>query len=339
MTALKKRYLELIENGPSGIVSAAFYGILAVLSVFYGALITLINALYDIGFYPRYDCPRPVVSIGNISWGGSGKSTLALKVYDYLAKRGPTALLRRGYGKDEEAMFKARGAVVYSGKDRAALARAHRKDYDYFILDDGFQHRKLGRDLDIVVMAAREFRKPPLLIPVSIFREPFASLRRAGLVLINYKSELADASLVRSALALRYPSLPVYFSDYRIVEVGGPAGKRYAPSEAAAFGPAAVTAIGYPQGFFNKLKEAGIAAACELFYPDHHQLSGAESDALAILLEKRSVTHIIITEKDAGRFDRLSGRFTILTARIEMVIENEQEMMEYIGKQLVKKDA
>lgn len=190
MLTIKNTYLLFIERRRRNIVNGILFGILLVISRFYGAAVGVINFCYDKNIFHVHRLNKPVISVGNISWGGSGKSTLVLKIQQHLKDEFKTAILRRGYGADEAAMLKDKGGDIYSAKDRAALARNLEKDYDCFILDDGFQHRRLYRACDIVVMGAREFNHAFYLIPAYIFREPLISLKRAQMVVINYKSSL-----------------------------------------------------------------------------------------------------------------------------------------------------
>lgn len=97
-----------------------------------------------------------------------------------------------------------------------------------------------------------------------------------------------------------------------------------------------MTAIGYPQGFFNKLKAGGINVAEEIVYPDHYELNRVEAGELSILLVKKAITHIIVTMKDKNRFNAISGKFTILIAEIEMTINNEDGFWREIGSILNK---
>ena len=313
ISAIQNTYLAFIEQRRRGIVNNTLFIILLIFSYIYGAVVWLMNFCYDKNILHVYRLSKPVICVGNISWGGSGKSTLVLKVREYLKNNFRIAILRRGYGIDEEEMLKSSGGDIYSGKDRVALARSRQNDYDCFIMDDGFQHRRLYRVCDIVVMSAREFNHPFYLIPAYIFREPLSSLKRAAIVVINYKSELKNADTAVLTLK-KYTDAPVFLADYRITHVKDAQGHIFSITRLAQLKTAAVTAIGYPQGFFNKLKAYGVNAEEEVVYPDHHELNKDESDRLSILLAKKAITHIIVTMKDRNRFDYVLGEFTVLFA-------------------------
>lgn len=319
---IKNSYLSFIERPRKNILEDILFWVLAFFSYGYGAVIWFINFCYDKNIFSVYHSSKPVICLGNISWGGSGKSTLAIKIYNYLKDDFKTAILRRGYGEDEGAMLKRQSGDIYADKNRVGLVRSLEKDYDCFILDDGFQHRKLGRVCDIVVMGAREFNHPFYLIPAYIFREPLASLKRAELVVINYRSELKNPAGTIAALK-KYTSAPVFTADYKITSITDSGGRAFSVQDIERFKVAAVTAIGYPQGFFNKLADHGVKAVEKIVYPDHHELSAVEAGQLAILLEKKSITHIIVTMKDKDRFNLLSGKVIIFTAAIDMTIDDE----------------
>jgi tetraacyldisaccharide 4'-kinase len=335
ISAIKNTYLSFIEQRQKNIVNDILFGVLIFLSRLYGAAVCFINFCYNKNIFHVYRSAKPVICVGNISWGGSGKSTLVLKIREYLKNNFKTAVLRRGYGIDEEAMLKGSGGDIYSNKDRVALVHNLENDYDCFILDDGFQYRRLCRTYDIVVMGAREFNHVFHFIPAYIFREPLSSLKRAGLVVINYKSELKNAATAVLTVK-KYTNAPVFLADYRITHVKDAQGHIFSPTRIAQLKTAAATAIGYPQGFFNKLKAYGVNAQEEVVYPDHHELNKDESNRLSILLAKKAITHIIVTMKDKNRFDSIVGKFTVLFAEIEMTIDNEdgfrREIVSVLGK-------
>jgi len=333
--SLKNSYLAFIERRHHGLIGRVGFLFLVFLSYVYAAALALINFCYDKNILFIHRLAKPVISLGNISWGGSGKSTLVLKLYQCLKGDFNVAILRRGYGEDEGAMLEHQAGNIHTGKDRAALARALEGRYDCFFLDDGFQHRKLFRDCNIVVMAAREFNHAFYLIPAYIFREPLSSLKRADLVVINYKSELKSVLDTKIAIE-KYTRAPVFFADYKMTIIKDLAGRIYPLQDIVRLKVAAVTAIGYPQGFFNKLRVYGAEDFEEIVYPDHHELSVDEAQQLSILLAKKAITHIIITMKDRNRFDGLAANITVLVAEIEMIIDNEEDFMRRV-RSFIKK--
>ena len=321
ITLFTKNYLEFIEHPGSTFWAKVLFCGLRGCSYLYGAGINLINLLYDKKILKTYTCQKPVISVGNISWGGTGKSTLILKIYAFLKDNVKTAILRRGYGGDEEAMLKRVTPDVYSHKDRAFQAFKLQDQFNCFLLDDGFQYRRLNRKLNIVVMTARELKHTFYLIPAYIFRERMESLRRADCIVVNYKSQIADTNLAAQALQ-KYSRAPIFFTDYVITGIVDRAGRNFLPEEINAVKSAAITAIGYPQGFFLKLKECGVSVDQEIIFPDHHEFSAHEVEAISISLVKKSITHIIITAKDKNRFRVFAQKFKVLIVQIDMKIDD-----------------
>jgi tetraacyldisaccharide 4'-kinase len=214
-----------------------------------------------------------------------------------------------------------------------SLARANEVNSGFFILDDGFQYRKLARDLDIVVVAAREFYARRDLIPASLFREPFTSLKRAGIVVVTHKHELESPAQARLFLA-RFTSAPIFFADYRPVGVTSFEGTEYTLSQLTSLNIAAVTAIGYPRGFFLKLKEFGVMVKEEIIYPDHHELNFSQGQELLARLKKGCISHIITTAKDKNRFGIIKDEVKILVLDVSLFLEEEDNFVALVKSKI-----
>ena len=179
------------------------------LSGLYGAGMALRNALFDRGILPALRLERPVVSVGNLSTGGTGKTPFVIALGELLKERGISFdVLSRGYGRKtrgvlvvdpngsasdfgDEPLLIARklGVPVVVGESRYEAGRVRRAeifDRRLHLLDDGFQHRSLARDFDIVLMAAGDFEDR--LLPIGRLREPLSSLRRADAIVIPQDS-------------------------------------------------------------------------------------------------------------------------------------------------------
>lgn len=267
------------------------------LSAIYGAAVQTRNCLYDRGILNVRRLSGPVISVGNISVGGSGKTPFVILLGGLLKERGISFdVLSRGYGRktrgvlavdpsgsprdfgDEPILIAKRlGCPVIVGESRyqAGLFAEGKFGPQLHILDDGFQHRSLARDFDIVLVSADDAHGQ--LLPAGRLREPLSSLRRADAVVIS-----ADADA--SALGLAQQTA---WRVRRSVTV----------SEAPAR-PVAFCGIARPQQFINQLRDAGIAPVATKFYRDHHAYSEEDARELAALREQNQGGGFITTEKD-----------------------------------------
>jgi tetraacyldisaccharide 4'-kinase len=288
------------------------------------------GALYGAGILRAERAGAPVISIGNLAVGGAGKTPAAIAVARRLAARGRrVAVLSRGYGAtrsdarvvsdgaavrlgaaeggDEPVLVARRlpGTAVLCGPRRAALARVAVGDLgaDALLLDDGFQHRALARDLDVVVLdAAAPFGNGHLL-PAGPNREPRRALRRAGLVWLSRVDQADPAAL---------PALRALARDATGVD---PVESRHAPVDVVdgalvrGFGAGALrgrrvlllAGVARPGGFRRTLEGLGALVAAERVFPDHHRFSPGELDEVLRAADAGRCELVVTTEKDAVR--------------------------------------
>jgi tetraacyldisaccharide 4'-kinase len=278
------------------------------LSSIYGAVVGARNGLYERRLLPARRLQGPVISIGNLSVGGSGKTPFVILLGELLKARGTKFdVLSRGYGRktsgvllvdpagssiefgDEPLLIARRLEVpVILGEDRyqAGLFAEQKFPPQLHLLDDGFQHRALARDFDIVLVTADDGRDR--LLPAGRLREPCAALMRAdAIVLTSGASPEAfplDGKLVwrvrRGILPENVPARPVAFCG-----------------------------IARPQNFMLQLRKAGIEPAAEALYRDHHAYTENDIRELLALRAKSEAGGFVTTEKDAIN---LGGYFSVL---------------------------
>jgi tetraacyldisaccharide 4'-kinase len=288
------------------------------------------NALYDAGILRAARAGVPVVSIGNVAVGGAGKTPATIAVARRLLGRGRrVAILSRGYGAagagprvvsdgtrllldaaeggDEPVLVARRlpGTPVLCGPRRADLARAAVRDHgaEALLLDDGFQHRALARDLDVVVLDAANPFGNGRLLPAGPNREPRSALRRAGLVWLS-RVDQADGDRLDGLRALargetgRDPvesrHAPVGLVDGALAPAGGVEGLRGRRVLLLA-------GIARPGGFRRTLADLGAEVAAEAVFPDHHQFSPADLDVARRTADAARCELVVTTEKDAVR--------------------------------------
>ena len=268
------------------------------LSAIYGLGVRTRNALYDRATLSARRLQGAVVSVGNLSVGGSGKTPFVLLLAELLKERGLTFdVLSRGYGRkshgvalvepggsprdfgDEPLLMARRLAVpVIVGEDRyqAGMFAENRFGAQLHLLDDGFQHRSLARDFDIVLITPEDSRGS--LLPTGRLREPLSSLRRADAIVLasgaSPESFPLEGKLVwrvrRGILPGNVPNRPVVFCG-----------------------------IARPQNFVLQLRTAGIEPVAEAFYRDHHSYTEGDIQELLKLRQRTEAEGFVTTEKDA----------------------------------------
>lgn len=350
-----ERFRRLIDGTRTGPAAAAARLGLAALAAPYGLGVMTRNAAYDCGVARRRRVDVPVVSVGNLTLGGTGKTPLVAWVARLVRRHGiEPAIVSRGYGvapgatSDEAAEL----ALVLGGIDHvadrdrvAAAATAARHGAGAIILDDGFQHRRLARDLDIVVVDATDPFGCGHLFPRGLLREPLASLARADAVVLT-RADSVDDSLrhgirrrFEAACTDRAPRLwaeadhtPVRLRswDGAILPVDHLAGRRIA----------ACAAIGNPAAFRRTLAELGADVASFRSFPDHHAY--VEGDVARIAADARLADAAIVTTtmKDLVKLRRSEiGDRPLVAVEIELVVPRGREELERAIVQAVTRAA
>ncbi len=286
------------------------------------------SRMYDAGVMPLQRVPVPVISVGNLTVGGSGKTPLSSWLLKSLQSRGEkAALVSSGYGNDEIHLHRrwAPKAPVIAEEDRAYGAwKAARKGASVVILDDGFQHRRLARDLDIVLLASNTPARVRLL-PRGPFREPFKSLRRAGVVVLTKKGTEDSVEAVRFSVEPHLREAPVTvafvptgWTTLKGEEADGPPGDYLA-----------VAGIGDPDSFSRVLRDETGRPGDLLPFPDHHPYSWRDVQTLLDLSGGRTV---VTTEKDAIRLAPFAQHFPearVLRLGVK-VLEGEERLWRHV---------
>ncbi|MCA9739134.1 MAG: tetraacyldisaccharide 4'-kinase [Gemmatimonadetes bacterium] len=273
-------------------------------------------AAYRRGVLSVARAPVPVVSVGNLSVGGTGKTPVAAFLARRLASRGHRpAVVLRGYGLDEVSLHRRWAPdmpVVAHADRREGVARAVEAGADVAILDDGFQHVRLARDLDLVLVSAEQHRalQTGRTLPRGPLREPPAALQRADAILLTHRT--ADPAPLRERLRTVAPSVPVVplrlaFREW--MHLDGTAAT--APTQECV----AVASVGEPQGFAELLARAGTRVSGTRWFPDHHPYTDPEIVDLERWAAGRT---LLTTEKDAVKLaGRVQGDWRVLALSVE----------------------
>ncbi len=293
-----------------GFAHAVIAATTAPLAALFGVGVRLRNRAYDTGLLPARSVGIPVVSVGNLSVGGSGKTPVTRWIASRLHARGVRpGIVSRGYGADELALHRRWNPElpVVADPDRVlGVAAAAEAGAQVAVLDDGFQHRRLARDADVVLVGARD-PFPPRLLPRGPYREPLSALQRASAVLVTARGEGERAAGEALVAALR--RLPRHPPVGLLHLVAG-GWFRLDGTETAPPDPAesllVVASVARPQGVERLVREAvGAGPGIELLsFPDHHPYTAGD---LAQVGARAQTRRIVTTEKDAVKLQDLPG--------------------------------
>ncbi len=308
-----------IVNGRAGSWAAPLRGLLRLAEIPYAAAVSRRNGLCDASG-PRLRLPVPVISVGNITVGGTGKTPFVIKLVELLNDLGRRpAVVARGYKSrggqpnDEELLIRRRcdGVIYVANADRCAAAMEAHEGHgaDAIVLDDGFQHRALGRDLDIVLIDATCPFGFEHLLPRGLLREPVASLSRAHAVVLTRYDQVSDLDrreVVRRIRGL-VPDTPIFFCRHRIesIEPLQGAGSSLQPSsEWRGERVVLFAGIARPEAFARTVEERGVRTVGAHWFPDHHAYRPADISQLI----RRFPDHemLLTTEKDAVKLSTMA---------------------------------
>ncbi|HMC29738.1 MAG TPA: tetraacyldisaccharide 4'-kinase [Candidatus Angelobacter sp.] len=296
------------------------------LSMLFVAGVAFRNVLYDRGVFKAHRLARPVISIGNISVGGSGKTPFVIALGELLKERGISFdVLSRGYGRtstltkvvnaggspaqfgDEPLLIARKLQVpVVVGADRyqAGLLAERKFSSQLHLLDDGFQHRRLHRDFDLVLLPRDDVSAR--LLPAGRLREPLSALRRADAVVLFDPMDLpVNAQILKAE---------------RVVRLNGTGGKAFV-----------FCGIARPRQFFEAMKSLGVAIAGQFAFGDHIRYRQADVDELLRAKQRTGADFFLTTEKDLINLGPLAAQLQPLhTAELQIKLEAPEQALALI---------
>ncbi|MBI5327271.1 MAG: tetraacyldisaccharide 4'-kinase [Deltaproteobacteria bacterium] len=356
---LNRFFNELTEGNIKGFLLYLIFLPLYILSILYGIAVRFRFFLYRIRVFKTKRLNCKVISIGNITVGGSGKTPLTIYLAQRFIEKGKRpVILSRGYrGKikdigvvsdakdvllgpedagDEPYLMalKLRGVPVIVGRDRykAGLYAIEKFNPDIIILDDGFQHIRLARDMDIALIDSRRGFGSGYLFPLGMLREPLNGLKRASLVMVKNGEEGAGCG---KRVNLFPPSAscllsPIFFSYKPQAMINLITGERFNVDLLKGKRIIALSGIADPCSFRDTLKRLEANVIKEIYYPDHHIYT--LNDVEDIALQTSDIEMVIVTEKDAVKLRRTQIKhLPIYSIEIDVRLEDSDVFDEVVG--------
>jgi len=333
--------------------------ILPPLSILYRAVTQTRLAAYNKGLLPVTRLPAPVISIGNLTTGGTGKTPLVEWVCRKLArKQRRVCVLTRGYGRanpssrvivsdgssvltnaaeaGDEPFLLAQNlkglAAVISDPHRISAGKwaIDNLGAEVFVLDDGFQHLALARDLNILTIDATNPWGGGRLLPAGRLREPRSGLSRADCVVVTRADQSDDVASLEAEIQRLIGSRPLVRSEMIVKGISRMNPERpeevvSMPQPAAAF-----CAVGNPESFFEQLRRAGIDPVFTRTFPDHHQYTPADIGSLIQEFKKAGAQSIITTAKDAVKLQHGKFELPCYVLNIEISIAEEDRIIKLL---------
>ena len=343
-------YRSIISGQRTDLLASVIRGGLSGLSVPYGIAVGIRNRRFDRGSAAIHRCGVPVISVGNLTTGGTGKTPVVC----YLAKwfrnhRTRVAIVSRGYGRGEadnndealELHWRLPDVPHVQDPDRVAAARiaVDELEAEVILMDDGFQHRRLHRDLNIVLVDATCPFGFGQMLPRGLLREPVASLNRANLVILTRCDavEASDLDRIEATIHHTNPRIPILRSNHRPTTLLEHPGNRIPISSEQVL---AISAIGNPQAFEQSLRRCGMTVVDSQRLPDHDSYSPATVQQLRRWIESfgDSVQRVVCTHKDLVKLQtsRLGGK-PLAALLIELSFDDETApldlLLQSIGSQ------
>ncbi|MCI0494395.1 tetraacyldisaccharide 4'-kinase [candidate division KSB1 bacterium] len=335
------------------------------LSLIYGVIIWIRNKCYDKNIFRSFKLKESrVISVGNISVGGTGKTPVIKFLADYLKAEGfKVAILSRGYKrKSKGSVVVSDGTrilndihqtgdepfllamnlpdvpiVVESDRYKGALLIVARFQPDVILLDDGFQHRRLSRDVDIVTVDASTGFGSGLLLPVGFLREPLSSLRRANLIWLTRVNQGIDPNALISRIK-KITQAPVLLSNHRPAELIHANTHDHLPLSFLRQKKVLLfSGIANHTAFENTVKVLGSNIIFHKKFPDHHHYHAHDIQTIAALAEKNNIQLILTTEKDFVRLkDLITDNFQIYYLTIEIQLCDHEDDLKNILASIVR---
>jgi tetraacyldisaccharide 4'-kinase len=343
---------------PDGGMDSALQTAMSAASPIYGVGAWINRTLHESGFSERKRLPAVVLSVGNLTLGGTGKTPFCLWLSEFLKAEGRRpAILTRGYGREDEGRLvlvhdgrKLRADASEAGDEAVLLARSlgdvpvvacadryragrvllRRYETDTIVLDDGFQHHRLERQGDIVLVDATKPLSLLRLFPRGTLREPLSALSRAHLVVITRWNQADEPKRVYREVRRAAPEVPVVRAAIEPGNIVRACDNSEVAREAVNGKRAIlICGVGNPDSVKKTLAELGIKPVASKILQDHEPISGELLRKAELRRAKSGADFIIVTEKDAVKFaasERLPESVLFVRPRLRLISSRDREL-------------
>jgi len=322
----------------------------------YGMACGLRLLFYRHGWLKQERLNARVISVGNVTVGGTGKTPLVIYLAQKLCERNhKVAILTRGYKREKSGMVEitqdtkkrigwedvgdepyllARrlpGVPIMVYKRRTVSGKRAMENHgsEVLLLDDGFQHLKLKRDLDVVVIDSVNPFGNGRLLPAGILREPLSSLKRADVFVLTKTDQTSNQDELIGALRAQNPGAPVVQSVYRISGLEDLFGRSPVDPEDLRNGKALIfSGIGNPLSFERTVEQLSVRILAHRIFPDHFAYREKDLESLILQAQDEGADFIITTEKDSVRIPLVKRPgISLCVLKIDLRIESGQELL------------
>jgi len=346
MDLLNRKVIALFYNRDEGVLLKLLLSPLLLLSVFYGLAVRLRLLLYKKNLLSSREIPARVLCVGNITVGGTGKTPLVMTIARFLAGKGmKVGIVSRGFSRKSHGSFvvssgagallgveeagdepflmaqKLSGIPVAVGEDRHSACSLLLKyqALDVIILDDGFSHLSLKRNLDILMFKAGRGIGNGHLLPRGPLREPLKEIKRAlACVIVGRDIEL------QSFINRLHPDARIFEAKYRLTGFRSVSdGQLMSLMDMRKAKLFAFCGIADPDSFFSTLLEENLNICGKVAYPDHYWYTEKDLNNMSIMKENARADFAVTTEKDYARFARSLSleRLPLLVAECDLSVE------------------
>lgn len=307
----QNQYRDLIASENGGILKKLVRCLLRAVSCGYAAGVSVRNRAYDIGLLRTYKPEASVISVGNITVGGTGKTPLVIWLANHLAEKGAScAILTRGYKSEPGKLTDEPAILAKSCPEAQIVINADRVEgakkalgnggADVLIMDDGFQHRRLGRDVDIIAIDATCPFGYGRLLPAGLLRESVSSIKRCDIVIITRSDQVDGAQLagIEETINKIAPGVPIAKSICCHPGAIAMKGQTLTMNELRSSKVFAFCGIGNPEAFVGQLGRCGMTLVGSKSYNDHHDYTVRDIADIYEEAKYLGANLVLTTQKD-----------------------------------------
>lgn len=369
---LENYLLEIIRGNNKGPLAILIKIKLRLLSYIYGLVVFLRNFMYDLNFLKKTGVEAKTISIGNITTGGTGKTPAVEAFANELNNMGHRlVIVSRGYrGDNQKPLLVSNGNQILVGsklagdeafmlanklpdipviicKDRLKAARYAQAEFNpgIILLDDGFQHRRITRDYDFVLIDATNPFGYNHLIPRGLLRENKRSLKRADGIIITRVDQVSKNKLeeINQELKIYNQSAYIYYSNHQPSHLQNIKGKKFSLKKLNDKNVIAVSGLGNPEAFEDSLEKQGCNLIRHFIFPDHHSYSREDFRVIIQQFNRENIDYLITTGKDLVKLDDpiidflSTQRINLFSFEIKMTFNDRSGQAINIGESLIEK--